>query len=126
LPVTPPSQPSPSQPSTAQDASAQVHLSAGVALGQTLPSGTGMFFIVDYEFTRGRPDSSTRYYLVITPTQGTPLTFDVKLSAKGNLQALKERMVPELGPFLAHLEAAPRSGSRKAISQKVRLKNPGG
>jgi hypothetical protein len=100
-------------------------LSAGVALAQTLPSGTGMLFSVDYHFTRGQPDPSARYYLVITSSKQGALTFDVRLSDRGTLQVIKERTEPTIGPFSAHVEASLRSASREVISDKVMLQQPG-
>ncbi len=100
---------------------AQVQLSAGVALAQTLPDGTGMLFSIDYRFSQGRPDQSTRYFWVIT-SRDKPLRRQVQLRDSGTLQAVVPGMRPEVGPFQCHLEAlAPGASQPTAISGRARM-----
>ncbi len=83
---------------------AQVRLSAGVALPQTLPNGSVMTFSVDYEFLPGSsPASQSRYVLVIQRPQGPPGRFPVELRAKDTLMMITD-WPPSDGPFRAHLE----------------------
>jgi hypothetical protein len=96
-----------------------VRLSAGVALAQTLPDGTGMLFSIDYRFTAGGPDRYTRYAWVITPQNAKPLRQEVLLREEGTLQAIMRGMVPEVGPFQCHLEALSRGSSRPAVISDV-------
>lgn len=95
-----------------------VRLSAGVALPQTLPTGTGMSFSVDYRFEQGQPDPSTRYLLVIERSRGEPLRQPVNLRNEGNLGGLVPGWRPEEGPFQAHVED--RDGRRLSRSISLR------
>jgi hypothetical protein len=81
-----------------------IRLSAGVALAQTLPTGTAMGFSVDYEFTEGQPNPSSRYVWVIEPAKGQPVKFAGPLSRKSTLQVFVQQWRPENGPFQSHIE----------------------
>ena len=105
--------PSPGAPS--------IRLSAGVALAQTLTTGTAMGFSVDYEFTQGRPARSSPYFLVIEPAKGPPAKIRVQLSGKGTLPGFVVGWRPEHGPFEGHIEDA--GGNRLSRSSPF-LKEP--
>lgn len=98
----------PSVGSTAAPKSAaiSIRLSAGVALPQSLPSGTAMGFSVDYEFVSGQPDASARYFWVIKSAQGRAVKQGVHLDRRGTLQGFVLEFQPEQGPFQSSLEDA--------------------
>jgi hypothetical protein len=102
-PAAKPQAPSPGGPSPAQPS---IRLSAGVALAQTLPTGTAMSFSVDYEFTRGGPNPRSAYVWVIEPAKGQPAKFVTRLGSKGTLPGFVLKWRPENGPFQTHIEDA--------------------
>ncbi len=87
-------------------AAAAIHLSTGVALAQTLPTGTAMGFSVDYRFIFGQPSPSSPYAWVIVPTKGQPVKQPVRLEREGTLQGFVLQLRPEHGPFETHIEDA--------------------
>ena len=99
-----------------------IHLSAGVALAQTFPSGTGMSFSVDYQFRQGGPNASNRYVWVIEGQSGKPLERPVKLSADGNLPLIVPGLRPEAGPFSSHIVEITPDGSRQKVSRSVPMR----
>ena len=102
-------------PSTGQPS---IRLSMGVALAQTLPTGTAMGFSVEYEFTRGGPNPSLRYVWVIEPTKGQPVKFMGPLKNRDTLQVFVQHWRPENGPFESHIEDA--NGNRLSRSISLR------
>jgi hypothetical protein len=103
-----------------------IQLSAGVALAQTLPDGTGMLFSVDYRFSQRSNDQSLRYYWVIIPDRGDPITTEVRLGASGTLTHVERGMRPEIGPFQCRLEAQhPADSQRFKVTGAVPMKQPG-
>ncbi|MBN1591033.1 MAG: hypothetical protein JW888_16085 [Pirellulales bacterium] len=102
------------QPSAAPS----IRLSAGVALPQSLPTGTAMGMSVDYVFTAGQPESSRQYVWVIEPATGDPVKQPVQLSPSGTLQAFFPQLRPDHGPFLTHVESS--DGSRLSTSVSLR------
>lgn len=109
LPASPPPARPPQSP-----AAPAIDLSAGVALPQSLPTGTAMGMSVDYVFTAGEPLPSQRYVWVIEPAMGDPLRQPVQLSSRGTLQAFFPRLHPRNGPFRTHIESP--DGSRVSAS----------
>jgi hypothetical protein len=104
--ATPPMSSVPAMPppqSAATTSVPSIHLSTGVALAQTGPEGTMMGFSVDYEFAQGQPDSEG-YVWVIERAHGNAARQQVRLTAKGTLQAMIQKWRPEDGPFTAHIE----------------------
>jgi hypothetical protein len=100
-----------------------VELSAGVALPQTLPSGTGMAFSVDYRFTQRTNDEAIRYFWVILPAKGQPITKEVRLEQRGTLQHVVPGSPPEQGPFQTRLDAQHAADSRPSkVTGEVPLK----
>ncbi len=80
-----------------------------------------MLFSIDYRFSEGRPDQSTRYFWVIS-NQGRPVRQPVQLKDSGTLQAAAPGMRPEVGPFQCHLEAlAPGASQPTVISAQARM-----
>jgi len=103
-PAKPPAATTPAKPPAAPAGQPSIRLSAGVALAQTLPTGTAMGFSVDYEFTAGQPNPTSSYVWVIEPGKGPPVKFMVRLSSKDNLMMFVPKWRPENGPFQTHLE----------------------
>jgi hypothetical protein len=97
-------------------------LSAGVALPQTLPSGSQFCFSVDYQFTRGWPRSSGRYYWVIEPTGAPPLVVPATLQKKGTLMLIESGVRPEAGPCRCYLVEAVSASQRRRISNVAAMK----
>ncbi len=112
-PASPPSARAPQRPT-----GPSVRLSAGVALPQSLPTGTAMGMSVDYVFTAGQPLSSRRYVWVIEPAKADPVKQPVQLSQSGTLQAFFPQLRPEHGPFHVHIESS--DGSRLSTSISLR------
>ena len=99
-----------------------IHLSAGVALAQTFPSGTGMSFSVDYQFREGGPNPSNRYEWVIEGQGGKSLEQPVQLSGGGNLPLIVPRLRPETGPFSSHIVEITPDGLRQKVSRSVPMR----
>lgn len=115
-PVPPAAKPQAAPPSPGAPS---IRLSAGVALPQTLPTGTAMGFSVDYEFTQGRPNPSSPYFLVIEAAKGQPLPIKVpRMTSKGTLSGFVRGWRPEHGPFEGHIEDA--GGNRLSRSIPLR------
>jgi hypothetical protein len=95
-----------------------VQLSAGVALPQTLPTGTAMGFSVDYRWVAGQPDPRVRYFWVIEAAGAPPMRQPVQLTTAGTLQGFVLELRPEHGPFQTYL-ADPRGNP---ISPRVPLR----
>jgi hypothetical protein len=104
-------------PTAAQQPS--IRLSAGVALPQSLPTGTAMGFSVDYRFSEGSPSSTSPYAWVIQPSKGQKAIERVRLSNQGTLQSFfQQQFRPENGPFTTHIEDA--NGNRLSPSLPLR------
>ncbi len=114
--VEPTPVPSRSLPSAGSE-QRSIHLSAGVALPQSLPIGTTMGFSVDYQFAGGEPGSSL-YLWVIKPSKGQTIKQPVQLRAQGTLQGFFPPLRPENGPFSTHIEDA--QGNRLSKSLPLR------
>ena len=110
---------SPPPPGASQrPAGPSIRLSAGVALPQTLPTGTAMGMSVDYTFTVGQPRPSLAYVWVIEPAKADPVRQSVPLSQSGTLQAFFTQLRPQHGPFHTHIEGS--DGTR--LSQSISLR----
>ena len=108
-PPSPPTARAPQRPT-----GPSIHLSAGVALPQSLPTGTAMAMSVDYAFAAGQLLSPPRYVWVIEPANADPVKQPVLLSESGTLQAFFTQLRPEHGPFHTHIESS--DGSRLSSS----------
>lgn len=80
-----------------------IQLSAGVALPQTLPTGTAMGFSVDYRWVEGAPNPAETYFWVIEPAGGPPIRQPVRLQREGTLTAFAFEFRPEHGPFHTYI-----------------------
>lgn len=114
----------PAIPAAAPPPAAQrkfIHLSAGVAVPQSLPIGTVMAMSVDYSVD-ARLNPSSRYIWVIKSSAGEALN-EVRLDNSGNLSAFFEQLKPEHRPFSARIEeVTPGSDRRTIVSNEVPLK----
>ena len=117
-PVTakPARQSPPPETAPQRSAASPIKLSMGVALAQTLPTGTAMGMSVEYEFTAGEPLPSNSYVWVIEPAKGKPVRQPVQLQRSGTLQAFFSQLKPEQGPFSAHIEGSDGNRLSKSIS----------
>lgn len=95
-----------------------IQLSAGVALPQTLPTGTAMGFSVDYRWAQGQPDPNTPYFWVIEAAGAPPLRQAVRLDRQGTLQGFALELRPEHGPFQTYITDA--SGRRLSPTVPLR------
>jgi hypothetical protein len=95
-----------------------IRLSAGVALPQSLPTGTAMGISVDYTFTIGQPRPREAYVWVIEAANADSVKQPVQLSPSGTLQQFFTQLRPQHGPFHAHIEAS--DGTR--LSQSLSLR----
>jgi hypothetical protein len=116
-PVAPPAAPT-SAPAPSPAAGFPIKLSAGVALAQSLPTGTAMGFSVDYRFTQGSAQGASRYVWVIQGNQLEPVRLDVELQQQGTLQTFVTQWRPEAGPFRCHIE----DGGGQRLSDSVPLR----
>jgi hypothetical protein len=96
-----------------ESATLSIHLSAGVAVPQSLPTGTQMGMSVDY-VCRGSLHRSSRYLWVITAA-GQEIFTEVKLQEKGNLAAFV-MLRPEDRPFSSRIDEVRPDGKRVRIS----------
>jgi hypothetical protein len=90
----------------------------GVALAQTLPTGTAMGFSVDYEFVNNPPSGPANLVWVVESGQGQVIKQPVQVSAGGTLQGFFPQFRPEHGPFSTHIED--QSGHRLSKSLSFR------
>ncbi len=90
----------------AVEESGPVRLSAGVALPQTLPSGTAVMFSVDYLFVGVKPDPDAAYFWEIRRGDGKIQQIAVEISKiRGNLHLFLP-IRPEAGPFQSRITLA--------------------
>ncbi len=115
-----PSPPPPSRPSTSADpwGPGTIRLSAGVALPQSLPTGTAMGFSVDYQFTANQPTGPVPLFWVIEGGKGQSVKQPVQMTSRGTLQGFVTQFRPEHGPFNCHIED--KSGNR--LSKSIALR----
>ncbi len=99
----------------------RIHLSAGIAVPQSLPDGTVMAISVDYS-SNAALHPSARYVWVIKSAAGEAVN-EVKLEDSGNLSAFFLKLKPEHRPFSARIEeVTPGSKRRTVISNELPLK----
>ncbi len=101
----------------------RVKLSAGVALPQSLPTGTAMGFSVDYAFETGTPPRNVRFLWVIQPSKGKAIEKAIRPRSKGTQRTFAKDSKPEQGPFECYF-AAVVNGKKVPISAKVQLQSP--
>ncbi len=117
-PPPPPAAKPRAAPSAPSGSLPSIQLSTGVALAQTLPTGTAMGFSVDYEFTQGGPNAASQYVWVIEPGKGPPVKFLVRLSRKSTLQVFVLKWRPPDGPFQSHIEDTSGNRLSRSISHR--------
>ena len=98
-----------------------MNLSAGIAVPQSLPTGTVMAISVDYEvYAELKP--SFRYALVVKSGAGE-IVSEFKPQSSGNLSVFFQQLKPEHRPFTARIEElTPGSNRRTIVSNEVTLK----
>ncbi|MGI8977729.1 MAG: hypothetical protein ACR2FY_00740 [Pirellulaceae bacterium] len=107
--------------SSAEAPGHSIHLSAGIAVPQSLPTGTVMAISVDYS-SNAALHPSARYLWVIKSAAGEAVN-EVKLEDSGNLSAFFLQLRPEHRPFSARIEeVTPGSKRRTVISNELPLK----
>jgi len=99
-------------------------LSAGVALPQSLPTGTAMGMSVDYVLLDTLPTSAVQTVWVIESAQGASRDVPVPLNAQGNLMTFVTEMRPEHGPFRSYLAIMLADGRKVPISPKIDMQSP--
>ncbi|MEX2173665.1 MAG: hypothetical protein WD872_04835 [Pirellulaceae bacterium] len=112
MPTAPQPNELPPQTSQAPAPTLAIHLSAGVAVPQSLPEGTQIGVSVDYEI-RGELHRSSRYYLVVESSVGETRV-EVTLSPTGGtIQGFCPVSVrPEHQPFHARIDEHPGGASQ--------------
>ena len=110
--------PPPSRPSASTDpwGPNTIRLSAGVALAQTLPTGTAMGFSVDYQFTANQPTGPIPLLWVIQDGKGHSVKQPVQMASRGTLQGFVTQFRPEHGPFNCHIEDKSSNRLSKSIA----------
>ena len=112
----------PARPDTSSASSSRpkFDLSAGVALPQTLPNGTGMMFSVDYQLIGGQIGTNDQFALVVKPANAQAfMQPQGRLQNSGTIQIIAPGMKPNIGPF----EAFIIDRSNNVLSNKEPLKS---
>jgi len=100
-------------------------LSAGVALPQSLPTGTAVGFSVDYTLDGGQVTRDMKCVWVIEPANGSPIERPVAITrASGELRFFAKDVKPEQGPFSCHVAIVRPDGKKEPISAKVDMPSP--
>jgi hypothetical protein len=97
-----------------------IQLSAGIAVPQSLPTGTQMGVSVDYAI-RGALNRSSRYVLVISSEGGGNVEAEVKLATSGTLQDFVPKLRPEDRPFNCRIDEITPGGRRVRASNVAPL-----
>ncbi len=109
--------------SSGQGRDLPVMLRRGVALPQTLPTGTQVSFSVEYEFVQGAPSSSYAYIWVIESGRGKPIAVPCRPTQRqGTLTLLASGLRPEAKPFRCYLMETRAGGERRRISKTTPLR----
>ena len=119
----PPDRPSATPP---QGPRSQVgaRLSAGVALPQSLPTGTAMGMSVDYVLVHAEPPSGGETVWVIEAARGAKVDVPVRLGAEGSLMEFFPQLKPEDGPFRSYLAVRFSDGRRVPFSDSINMASP--
>ncbi len=120
LPVTRPGAPLPSGSQPRFPA----QLSAGMALPQSLPTGTALGMSVDYVLLETLPTAAVQAVWVIESAQAGNAEVPVRLAAQGNLMTFITNMKPEHGPFHSYLAVVFSDGHREPISPQIEMRSP--
>lgn len=97
------------------------HLTTGVALAQTLPTGTAMGFSVDYRLARGAIHPDAEYYWVIASRSQGKAVLRGRPDRQGALRTFVSQFRPEHGPFETYLEEV-YAGARRRVSKVLPLR----
>ena len=97
-----------------------IHLSAGIAVPQSLPTGTQMGVSVDYAI-RGALNRSSRYVLVVSSEGGGDVEAEVKLATSGTFQDFVPKLRPEDRPFNCRIDEITPGGRRVRASNVAPL-----
>jgi len=92
---------------------------SGVALPQSLPTGSAMTFGVQYEVS-GTIDSASTYEWVIESSHG-PWKQRVTLQRRGELHALVPEWPPEAGDYTTYIQQISPSGGSTIVSKRLKL-----
>ena len=92
----------------------QFRLKAGVAVPQSLPTGTAMGMSVDYQ--AGGLNQSSRYVWVVTSEGGGNVEQAFQPRTQGTLQTFFLDLRPEHRPFNSHIEEVSPGGQRTRVS----------
>lgn len=103
---------------TARPMADTIRLSTGVALAQTLPTGTAMGFSVEYEFVNHPPSGPANFFWVVQSGKGRAVRQPIQMTVRGTLQGFVPQFRPEDGPFRTHIED--QSGNRLSKSLPLR------
>lgn len=122
-PVAKRDEPRPSKPaqpggSPTRPTADTIRLSTGVALAQTLPTGTAMGFSVEYEFVNHAPSGTANLIWVIESGNGKAVRQRVQMAARGTLEGFVPQFRPEDGPFNTYIE----DGSGNQLSKSLPLR----
>jgi hypothetical protein len=107
-------QPSPSQSPASRGVPA-IRLSAGIAVPQSLPTGTAMGMSVDYQIA-GPLNLSSQYMWVVSSQAGENVEVAAPLQTMGTLQAFFSQLRPEHRPFHCHIDEISPGGRRTRVS----------
>lgn len=99
-----------------------IRLSTGVALAQTLPTGTGMLFSVDCRFSEGGLNPSSRYVWVLQGRNGKSLRQAVQLFRPGEITLVVPDLRPEAGPFSSYIVEVTPDGTRRRVSRSIDMR----
>jgi hypothetical protein len=106
--------------SPATNSGSSIHLSAGIAVPQSLPIGTVMAISVDYSL---RSELRASQYVLVVKSSAGEIVNEVKLESSGNLSAFFQQLRPEHRPFSVRIEEViPGSKRRAVISNELTLK----
>jgi len=97
-----------------------IHLSAGIAVPQSLPTGTQMGVSVDYAI-RGALNRSSRYVLVVSSDGGGDVEAEVRLAVSGTFQDFVPKLRPDDRPFNCRIDEITPGGRRVRASNVAPL-----
>ncbi len=100
----PPAKPTSPSSRSNQPTADTIRLSRGVALAQTLPTGTAMGFSAEYEFVSHAPSGPVNLTWVVESAKGQAIRQPVQMTARGTLQGFVVQFRPEQAPFKTHIE----------------------
>jgi len=97
-----------------------IRLSTGVALAQTLPTGSAMGFSVEYQFVQGVPNRSARYVWVIKSPHGNLAELPMPIANQGTLQTFVTHWRPNPGTYETYIDEC-HGSARRTVSKKLSM-----